>query len=194
MVDVKFDGGGKVYFVVKPEKEVMNDVEVQKTQELPLGVTNPTKEWTRLYVKEIEYDPDGDEIPDGDFSDDEVEEEADHTEPMGSNGFDLPLLTMPGQERTQNIEHAMRQTPTAKTRKLAFEGRRSRWKDRKILARYNLKTGMVEQKGKNFEEYTVKELRKVVNSKVPELIAEPKVRRMWYDDEREGCHREEGYG
>ena len=83
MVDVKFDGGGKVYFVVKPEKEVMNDVEVQKTEELLLGVTNPTKEWTRLYVKEIEYDSDGDEIPDGDCSDDEVEEEADHTEPMG---------------------------------------------------------------------------------------------------------------
>ena len=41
---------------------------------------------------------------------------------------------------------------------------------------------MVEQKGKRFEEYTVKELREVVNSKVPELIAEPKVQRMWYDD------------
>ena len=51
------------------------------------------------------------------------------------------------------------------------------------MARYNLKTGMVEQKGKNFEEYTVKELREVVNSKVPELVEEPKVQHMWYDDD-----------
>ena len=185
MVDVKYDGGGRVYFIVKPEEEVMNEVEMPKTEGLPLRLIDPKKEWTRLYVKETEYDSDGDEIPDGAFSDSEGEDESDHTEPTGSNGFDLPLLTMPGQESTQNLEHAMRQTPTAKARKAAQAGRRSRWKDRKKLARYSLKTGMVERRGRTFEEYPVKELREVVNSSMSELIEEPKVQREWFDDDED---------
>ena len=184
MVDMKFDRGGRAYFVEKPKAESETDVEKLEPEKIPMNLTDPKKEWTRMYEKVVEYDSDGDEIPDGAFSDSE-DDESDHTEPVGSNGFDLPLLTMPGQEGAQNLEHAVRQTPRAKTQKSARTGRRSRWRNRKNLARFNLKTGMIEREGNNFEDYTVRELREAVNARSQDFSEEPKVELEWFDDDED---------
>ena len=70
-MDVHFDRGGKVFFVMKYVEDLEEDDVECDDEELSLGVRDPTKEWTRHYKKVVEYDSDGDEMPDGDFSDSE---------------------------------------------------------------------------------------------------------------------------
>ena len=43
MVDMKFDRGGRVYFVEKPEAESETDDEVLEPEKIPMNLTDPKK-------------------------------------------------------------------------------------------------------------------------------------------------------
>ena len=71
-------------------------------------------------------------------------------------GFSLPILKMTGSEK-EHEQDAVRQTPKSKPL-----SKRTRWRNKRTQRRLNFATGEFERK--SFEDYTVGELKKIVEN------------------------------